>query len=354
MRVGLTGGLGAGKSTVGKALAARGAAVIDADQVARKVIEPGSAGERAVLERFGPAVKGPDGHLDRQALAAVVFADAPERLALEAITHPLVHEEIARELASSPAEVVVIELPLLTAGGRQQYGLDFVVLVDTPEELAVRRAVGRGMTEQDVRARMAAQPSSRERRAASDWVLVNDGDQAQLEAAVDDLWALANRNEQLVLPTAAARRALAHHAGFDVTAPRYHDRSASFQSCLRVVPGRRPAQRHRRPGRGGADEATAFRRCSASRAAARAPPSPGRSSRCSGPRSSSSPTSRSPPSSPTRCARSSPTTGSSTSSVTTTTTSPRPTSPPATPISKKTARSTTRSTVSATRPPPHC
>ncbi len=189
MRVGLTGGLGAGKSTVGKALAARGAAVIDADQVARRVIEPGSDGERAVLERFGPAVKGPDGHLDRQALASIVFANAPERLALEAITHPLVHDEIARQLASLPAEVVVIELPLLTAGGRQQYGLDFVVLVDTPEELAVRRAVGRGMAEQDVRARMAAQPSGRERRAASDWVLVNDGDQAQLEAAVDDLWA---------------------------------------------------------------------------------------------------------------------------------------------------------------------
>src|SRR5579862_1149433 len=113
MRVGLTGGLGAGKSTVGKALATRGAAVIDADQVARRVIEPGSDGERAVLERFGPAVKGPDGHLDRQALASIVFANAPELLALEAITHPLVHDEIARELASSPAEVVVIELPLL-------------------------------------------------------------------------------------------------------------------------------------------------------------------------------------------------------------------------------------------------
>ena len=137
MRVGLTGGLGAGKSTVGKPSPPGGAAVIDADQVARKVIEPGSDGERAVLERFGPAVKGPDGHLDRQALASIVFANPPERLALEAITHPLVHDEIARELASSPAEVVVIELPLLTAGGRQQYGLDFVVLVDTPEELAV-------------------------------------------------------------------------------------------------------------------------------------------------------------------------------------------------------------------------
>jgi dephospho-CoA kinase len=189
MRVGLTGGLGSGKSTVGKALADRGAAVIDADQVARTVIEPGTDGERAVLDRFGPAVTGPDGHLDRQALASIVFSDADELRALEAITHPLVHDEIARELSSLPAQVVVIELPLLTAGGRQEYDLDVVVLVDTPQELAVRRAVGRGMSEQDVRARMAAQPSAQERRAASDWVVVNDGDQAQLEAAVEQLWA---------------------------------------------------------------------------------------------------------------------------------------------------------------------
>ena len=132
---------------------------------------------------------GPDGHIDRRALAAIVFAHPDQRLALEAITHPLVHDEIARELASPQAPVVVIELPLLTAGRRPQYGLDLVVLVDTPEELAVSRAVDRGMTEQDVRARMAAQPTPAQRREAADWVLVNDGDEAQLEAAVDDLWA---------------------------------------------------------------------------------------------------------------------------------------------------------------------
>jgi dephospho-CoA kinase len=189
MRVGLTGGLGSGKSTVGRALAARGAAVIDADQVARRVIEPGSAGERAVLDRFGPGVAGPDGHIDRRALAAVVFAHPEQRRELEAITHPLVHDEIARELASLQAPVVVIELPLLIAGRRPQYGLDLVVLVDTPEELAVSRAVSRGMTEQDVRSRMAAQPTPAQRREAADWVLVNDGDEAKLEAAVDDLWA---------------------------------------------------------------------------------------------------------------------------------------------------------------------
>jgi dephospho-CoA kinase len=189
MRVGLTGGLGSGKSTVGRALAARGAAVIDADQVARRVIGPGSAGEQVVLDRFGAGVAGPDGHIDRRALADVVFAHPDQRRELEAITHPLVHDEIARELASLLAPVVVIELPLLTAGRRPQYGLDLVVLVDTPEELAVSRAVRRGMTEQDVRGRMAAQPTPAQRREAADWVLVNDGDEAKLEAAVDDLWA---------------------------------------------------------------------------------------------------------------------------------------------------------------------
>jgi dephospho-CoA kinase len=188
MRVGLTGGLGSGKTTVGKALAAKGAAVIDADQVARRVIEPGSAGERAVLARFGPGVSRPDGHIDRKALAAVVFADPEELLALEAITHPLVHVEMERELASVRSHVLVLERPLFRASGRPQYDLDAVVLVDTPEELAIKRAVARGMTEQDVRARLAAQPTDAERRAGADWVLANDGDEAQLERAVDELW----------------------------------------------------------------------------------------------------------------------------------------------------------------------
>jgi dephospho-CoA kinase len=188
MRVGLTGGLGSGKSTVGQALAARGAAVVDADEVARRVVAPGTPGEQAVLDRFGPGVTGPDGHIDRQALAAVVFAEPAERRALEAITHPLVHDEIARELSLIEAPVVVIELPLLTPGTRGRYQLDVVVLVDTPEDLAVSRAVTRGMAEQDARARIAAQPSDAERRAAADRALVNDGDEAELERAVDELW----------------------------------------------------------------------------------------------------------------------------------------------------------------------
>lgn len=188
IRVGLTGGLGSGKSTVGKALAAKGAVVIDADEVARRLVAPGTPGEQAVLDRFGAGVMDPDGHIDRKALAAVVFADPAERRALEAITHPLVHDEIARALSSLRAPVVVIELPLLTMDGRDRYHLDVVVLVDTPEDAAVSRAVTRGMAEQDARARIAAQPTDAERRAAADRVLVNDGDEAALERAVDELW----------------------------------------------------------------------------------------------------------------------------------------------------------------------
>jgi dephospho-CoA kinase len=195
LRVGLTGTLGAGKSTAGKALAARGAVVIDADQVARDVTAQGSPGERALLEHFGdratarsrPAGEPP--HLDRRRLADIVFSDAAERLALEAITHPLIRTEVLRRVALAPAEIVVIEIPLLDKSRRFDYGLDVVVLIDAPEKVAVQRAVARGMTETGARARMAAQPSGAERRLLADRVLVNDGSLQDLESAVDELWA---------------------------------------------------------------------------------------------------------------------------------------------------------------------
>jgi dephospho-CoA kinase len=231
--VGLTGGLGAGKSTVGRALAGRGATVIDADQVAREVVAPGSPGERAVLERFGPGVAGPDGHIDRSALAGVVFADPAERLALEAITHPLIRQELTRRVASLRAQgaslrpqtasqrtgaaahgsesstasdttgtgqVVVVELPLLNKDSRTMYHLDVVVLVEAPVEVALARSVQRGMSEADARARTAAQPTDAERRSVADRVLVNDGDRARLESAVDDLWNWLRRTERQASP----------------------------------------------------------------------------------------------------------------------------------------------------------
>ena len=187
--VGLSGSLGSGKSTVGRALAARGAAVIDADQVARDVLAPGSAGAQAVLEHFGPGVRRPDGSIDRQALAEVVFADPDQRAALEAITHPLVNQEVRRRVAELGDAVIVVEMPLLDARRRDQYGFDVVVLVETPPDIAVRRAAGRGMTEDEARARTAAQPTAQQRRQVADRTLANDGTQAELETAVEALWA---------------------------------------------------------------------------------------------------------------------------------------------------------------------
>jgi dephospho-CoA kinase len=187
--VGLTGSLGAGKSTVARALAARGAAVIDTDQVARDVLAPGSDGARAVAERFGPTVVGPGASLDRRALARLVFSDPAQRLALEAITHPLVRQEVGRRLAATDRAVVVLEIPLLDGRRRQEYNLDLVVVVDAPEETAVHRAVLRGMPESDARARIAAQPSDDERRAIADRVVLNTGSLDALERGVDELWA---------------------------------------------------------------------------------------------------------------------------------------------------------------------
>ncbi len=191
LRTGLTGGLGAGKSTVGQMLAARGAVVIDTDQVAREVTAPGSPGERAVLDHFGPSVASPEGYLDRRALADLVFRSRPELLALEAITHPLIRESVEAKLeavAQAGRPVAVVQIPLLDRVRRRQYRLDVVVLVEAPEGVAIRRAADRGLSESDAQARIAAQPSEQERRAASDVVLPNSGTLQELEARVDDLW----------------------------------------------------------------------------------------------------------------------------------------------------------------------
>ena len=186
--VGLTGSLGAGKSTVGRALAARGALVIDADEVARQVLAPGSPGERAVLDHFGPGVAAADGSLDRKALALLVFSAPAQRLALEAITHPLIRGVVDGQVATAGAEVVVIELPLLDAARRRQYGMDVVVLVDSSPEISLGRAVQRGLPEDDVRARMAAQPTDQERRSIADRAVVNTAGLEELEVQVNELW----------------------------------------------------------------------------------------------------------------------------------------------------------------------
>jgi dephospho-CoA kinase len=188
-------------------LAARGAVVIDTDQVASEVLAPGGAGERAVLEHFGPSVALDNGSLDRRALADLVFAVPSERLALEAITHPLIRRGVEERLASleasaeasadaratpadaRPRAVVVIEIPLLDAARRRDYSLDTVVLVEAPEAVAILRAQRRGISREQAIARMAAQPTPAERRAAADRVITNTGSLRELEAQVNDLWA---------------------------------------------------------------------------------------------------------------------------------------------------------------------
>jgi dephospho-CoA kinase len=189
--VGLTGGIGSGKSTVAAMLAERGAVVIDADRLAREAVAVGSPGHDAVVGRFGPEVVAEDGSLDRGALAALVFDDPPALADLNALVHPLVRAAIAdrlHELSGSDA-VVVLEIPLLVESGLS-YGASTVIVVDCPEEVALRRLVeGRGMDEADARRRMAAQVSRADRRVAADVVVDNTGSVADLETQVEGVWA---------------------------------------------------------------------------------------------------------------------------------------------------------------------
>lgn len=187
MMVGLTGGVGSGKSTVARLLAERGAVVVDADALAREVVEPGRPGYDAVVARFGSAVVGPDGRLDRPTLAALVFSDPAARADLNAIVHPLVAEETLRRVAGLPQDsVVVMDVPLLVEAARRGYHT--VVVVEAPEETRLERLAARGMDPTDARARMAAQASDAERRAVADVVVDNSGPMADLETQVDELW----------------------------------------------------------------------------------------------------------------------------------------------------------------------
>lgn len=170
-----------------RALARRGAIVIDADRIAREVVEPGRPGLAAVVERFGPGVLDSEGRLDRPALAALVFGDDAARADLNAIVHPLVAAETARRVAAAPPDgVVVIDVPLLVEAARSGY--DLVVIVEAPEALRLERLVARGMSADDARRRMAAQATDEERRKVADVVLDNSGTEADLEVQVDALW----------------------------------------------------------------------------------------------------------------------------------------------------------------------
>ncbi|GAA3030423.1 dephospho-CoA kinase [Kitasatospora sp. NPDC006786] len=195
LKIGLTGGIGAGKSEVSRLFAARGAVIVDSDVIAREVVAPGTDGLAAVVAEFGPQVLREDGALDRPALGAVVFAD-PERLkALNAIVHPLVRARSAElEAAAAPDAAVVHDVPLLAENGLAPL-YDLVVVVDAADEVRLDRLVRlRGMAEEEARARMAAQASREDRLAIADLVIDNSGGLAELEARVDEVWAeLARR-----------------------------------------------------------------------------------------------------------------------------------------------------------------
>ncbi|MFE2037393.1 dephospho-CoA kinase [Streptomyces scopuliridis] len=189
LRLGLTGGIGAGKSEVSRLLTSYGAVLIDSDRIAREVVEPGTPGLAAVVAEFGPEVLTPDGGLDRPKLGGIVFGD-PDRLrALNAIVHPLVRARSAElEAAAGPDSIVVHDVPLLVENGMTAL-YDLVVVVDASPETQLDRLVRlRGMAESEARERMAAQATRERRRAVADVVIDNDGPLEQLEPQVRRVW----------------------------------------------------------------------------------------------------------------------------------------------------------------------
>ncbi|GGS95293.1 MULTISPECIES: dephospho-CoA kinase [Streptomyces] len=199
LRVGLTGGIGAGKSAVSRLLAEYGAVVVDADRIAREVVEPGTPGLAAVVAAFGESVLAPDGTLDRPRLGAVVFADPEKLKVLNGIVHPLVRARSAElEAAAGPGAIVVHDVPLLTENGLAPL-YDLVVVVDAAPQTRLARLTSlRGMAEDEARARMAAQATREQRLAVATLVIDNDGPLEALEPQVRKVW------EELTARAAAA------------------------------------------------------------------------------------------------------------------------------------------------------
>jgi dephospho-CoA kinase len=192
MRVGLTGGIGAGKSTVSRMLAEKGAVVVDGDQISRELVVPGEPALAEIVERFGPGVLLPDGQLDRSGLAAIVFPD-PEALdALDAIMHPRIArraEEMLVAAAGAGTRIVIYDMPLLVENGSADQ-FDVVVVVHAPIEVRLARLAVRGINVADARERMSRQASDEERAAVAHILIDNGGDEDQLIAQVDRAWHL--------------------------------------------------------------------------------------------------------------------------------------------------------------------
>jgi dephospho-CoA kinase len=195
VRVGLTGGIASGKSTVSAILRELGAVLIDADELARDVVAKGTPGLAAVVEEFGPQLLKPDGDLDRAAMGALVFTDESARKRLEAIVHPLVFEQIIDLEAHAPPDAVIVhDIPLLAESGRADT-FDAVIVVDAPQDVQVERMMSdRGWTEADALARIAAQASPEDRRAIATYVVENTGSRKELRRRIEKIYGeLSNR-----------------------------------------------------------------------------------------------------------------------------------------------------------------
>ena len=205
--IGLTGNIGAGKSTVAELLVAHGAALVDADKVAREVVEPGAAAYQPLIDRFGPEILDGDGRIDRPTLAAKVFGHPEELEALNAIIHPAIGVAMieGKDAFAGTDRIVVMDIPLLKQFHRELLALDAVVVVDVPPEVALERLTTlRGMPEADARARQAAQPSRAERLEGADFVVDNSDGTEALAAEVDRVWAeLVKLPERTAEATAA-------------------------------------------------------------------------------------------------------------------------------------------------------
>jgi dephospho-CoA kinase len=199
LMIGLTGGIGSGKSTVAAMLTERGALVVDADAIAREVVEPGSPALEKLVARFGPEILAPDGSLDRTRLAAEAFVTEDARKDLEAITHPAIGEEFLRRVSEAPADAIVVhDVPLLVESTRG-FRYDAVVVVEAPIDVRLDRLEARGVARDDAERRIALQASDDERRKVATWVVDNSGSLADLEHQLDAIWSdLRDRLEAAV------------------------------------------------------------------------------------------------------------------------------------------------------------
>jgi len=196
--VGLTGGIGAGKSTVAELLTRKGAVLVDADEVARAVVEPDQPAFETLVERFGPEVVGRDGRLDRAAVAKLAFADEQSRKDLEGITHPAINTEFTRRVLEAPPDaIVVLDVPLLAESQQaRERPYEAVIVVEAPRDVRLARLETRGVPRADAERRMAAQVSDDDRRVMATYVIDNSGDLGALERQVDDLWADLERRHR--------------------------------------------------------------------------------------------------------------------------------------------------------------